>query len=155
MMCWQGYELQRGWCRGGRRRFELRERHYGGWRQYKIEILTGTEEENKADLSSTRDKKTPKTQSFKEKKKGSSWLQRQFSRKISHDYESTVDGSTAPFFLNLVAHEMWPNLGNNFESSSFIVFMNSGVFGVHVGEERSPFECLERPIFMFGNLLEF
>ncbi|RYR40860.1 hypothetical protein HN51_026829 [Arachis hypogaea] len=50
---------------------------------------------------------------------------RQFSRKISHDYESTVDGSTAPFFLNLVAHEMWPNFRNNFEISSFIVFMNS------------------------------
>ncbi|RYR15445.1 hypothetical protein Ahy_B04g072192 [Arachis hypogaea] len=30
-----------------------------------------------------------------------------------------------------------------------------GVFGVHFGEERSPFECFERPTFMFGNLLEF
>ncbi|MED6194424.1 hypothetical protein PIB30_028455 [Stylosanthes scabra] len=59
------------------------------------EVFTGTEEENKAnDLSETRDHRTPKAQSFKEKKKGSGWLQRQFSRKMNDDYES-IEHATA------------------------------------------------------------
>ncbi|KAL6560580.1 hypothetical protein OROGR_004139 [Orobanche gracilis] len=37
----------------------------------------------------------------------------------------TVDGSTAVIFMNLIAHEMSPDFNNNFEISSYIVFMSS------------------------------
>ncbi|KAK7317953.1 hypothetical protein RJT34_02601 [Clitoria ternatea] len=52
--------------------------------------LTGAEEENKADLGGSGDQKLPiqKTPSFKDKKKVQNWFQRQFSRKMSHDYDS-------------------------------------------------------------------
>ncbi|KAK7330769.1 hypothetical protein VNO77_24968 [Canavalia gladiata] len=39
--------------------------------------------------------------------------------------EITVDGSTATMFLNLIAYEMCPDFNNNFEISSFIVFLSS------------------------------
>lgn len=53
--------------------------------------LTGAEEENKAGLGGSRDQKvtTQKTPSFKDKKKVQNWFQRQFSRNMSHDYDST------------------------------------------------------------------
>ncbi|KAE9597350.1 putative remorin [Lupinus albus] len=47
---------------------------------------TGAEEENKTDLSSSIDQKI---QSFKDKKKAQNWFQRQTSRNMSHDYDST------------------------------------------------------------------
>ncbi|KAL2344614.1 hypothetical protein Fmac_005899 [Flemingia macrophylla] len=52
--------------------------------------LTGAEEENKADLGGSRDQRvaTQKTPSFKDKKKVQNWFQRQFSRSMSHDYDS-------------------------------------------------------------------
>ncbi|QHN75641.1 UPF0481 protein [Arachis hypogaea] len=39
--------------------------------------------------------------------------------------ELIVDGSTAHIFFNLVAYEMCPDFCNNFEISSFLVFMSS------------------------------
>ncbi|XP_057732942.1 uncharacterized protein LOC130948253 [Arachis stenosperma] len=39
--------------------------------------------------------------------------------------ELRVDGSTAHIFFNLVAYEMCPDFHNNFEISSFLVFMSS------------------------------
>ncbi|QHN75646.1 UPF0481 protein [Arachis hypogaea] len=39
--------------------------------------------------------------------------------------ELIVDGSTPHIFLNLVAYEMCPDFRNNFEISSFLVFMSS------------------------------
>lgn len=58
------------------------------WKQMRVQ-LTGTEE-NKADLSAKRDQKTPiqKSQSFKEKKKGQNWFEKQLPRKTSRDYDS-------------------------------------------------------------------
>ncbi|WJX62715.1 hypothetical protein P8452_47680 [Trifolium repens] len=57
------------------------------WNQMRVQ-LTGTEE-NKADIGATRNQKIPiqKTQSFKEKKRGQNWLQKQLSSKTSHDYD--------------------------------------------------------------------
>ncbi|XP_052733144.1 remorin isoform X2 [Vigna angularis] len=59
--------------------------------------LTGAEEENKADLGGSRDQKltTQKTPSFKDKKKVQSWFQRQFSRNMSHDYDTEMEHATA------------------------------------------------------------
>ena len=39
--------------------------------------------------------------------------------------EITVDDTTAPTFLNLIAYEMCPDFGNNFEICSFVAFMDS------------------------------
>ncbi|KAK7330772.1 hypothetical protein VNO77_24972 [Canavalia gladiata] len=39
--------------------------------------------------------------------------------------EITVDGSTATMFLNLIAYEMCPDFNNDFEISSFLVFLSS------------------------------
>ncbi|KAK7330770.1 hypothetical protein VNO77_24970 [Canavalia gladiata] len=39
--------------------------------------------------------------------------------------EITVDGSTATTFLNLIAYEMCPDFNNDFEISSFLVFLSS------------------------------
>lgn len=57
------------------------------WTQMRVQ-LTGTEE-NKSDLGATRDRKIPiqKNQSFKEKKKGQNWLQKQLSSKTGRDYD--------------------------------------------------------------------
>ncbi|KAK7400685.1 hypothetical protein VNO78_11945 [Psophocarpus tetragonolobus] len=59
--------------------------------------LTGAEEENKADLGGSRDQKvtTQKTVSFKDKKKAPNWIQRQFSRNMSHDYDTEMEHATA------------------------------------------------------------
>ncbi|XP_012572593.1 uncharacterized protein [Cicer arietinum] len=54
------------------------------WIKQIREKLIGAEEENKADFGGNRDQKTL---SFKEKKKANNWFQRQFSRKMSHDYD--------------------------------------------------------------------
>ncbi|KAK2375408.1 Remorin family protein [Trifolium repens] len=57
------------------------------WNQMRVQ-LTGTEE-NKAGIGATRNQKIPiqKTQSFKEKKRGQNWLQKQLSSKTSRDYD--------------------------------------------------------------------
>ncbi|KAK7380995.1 hypothetical protein VNO78_33516 [Psophocarpus tetragonolobus] len=39
--------------------------------------------------------------------------------------EITVDDTTAPTFLNLIAYEMCPDFENNFEICSFVAFMDS------------------------------
>ncbi|KAK7368357.1 hypothetical protein VNO80_10382 [Phaseolus coccineus] len=59
--------------------------------------LTGAEEENKADLGGSRDQKvtTQKTPSFKDKKKVQNWFERQFSRNMSHDYDTEMEHAAA------------------------------------------------------------
>ncbi|QCD82575.1 Remorin [Vigna unguiculata] len=60
--------------------------------------LTGAEEENKADIGGSRDQKvsTQQISSFKDnKKKGQNWFQRQFSRNMSHDYDTEMEHATA------------------------------------------------------------
>ncbi|CAJ2648086.1 uncharacterized protein DDB_G0284459-like isoform X2 [Trifolium pratense] len=76
------------------------------WNQMRVQ-LTGTEE-NKADIGATRNQKIPiqKTQSFKEKKRGQNWLQKQLLGKTSRDYDSiemvhAAAVAAAAFSINL------------------------------------------------------
>ncbi|KAJ7943378.1 Remorin like [Quillaja saponaria] len=65
---------------------------------------------NQDDLGSSRDQRIPtqKTQSFKEERKAQNWFQRQFSRKMSQDYDSSsgIEHATAvaaaAFAINLL-----------------------------------------------------
>ncbi|CAK8536622.1 unnamed protein product [Lathyrus sativus] len=76
------------------------------WNQMRWQ-LTGMDEK-KGDLGATRDQKIPiqKTQSFKEKKRGQNWFQKQLPLKRSHDFDSSeiehaAAVAAAAFSINL------------------------------------------------------